>query len=291
MIRNILTCLDTTATYMVDNRSLLLYRDAYTEEGGLDIDIPNCFTSLEQASNAANFLYNAYTRLMQLESGVSEVAPRHERLLVTGRLSLSRLVENWKTALDSFMRHSSPEVIRNEMAAINTLKVQMMGVSVLIQAHNQPDQTLWDRLTPQFQEIVSLASTVISASAPALPGRRPTPTFSFDTGIVAPLFLVGFKCYNRRIRRQAIALLFAASRQEGIWNSLIVARVVQRVLEIEEEGCDYLGEYEVLPTWARLTTLGTQMDRGGRGYFLQYRRTNGSPLDPLNKIVEECMEW
>jgi len=60
-------------------------------------------------------------------------------------------------------------------------------------------------------------------------------SFALDLGIVPPLFVVATKCRDRKLRRDAIRLLLASPRREGMWDSNICARVGQWIMEIEEE--------------------------------------------------------
>jgi hypothetical protein len=60
-------------------------------------------------------------------------------------------------------------------------------------------------------------------------------SFALDLGIVPPLFVVATKCRDRKLRRDAIRLLLASPRREGMWDSNLCGRVGQWIMEIEEE--------------------------------------------------------
>ena len=51
-----------------------------------------------------------------------------------------------------------------------------------------------------------------------------------------PLFVVGTKCRDRKLRREAINLLTASPRREGMWDSVLCGRVASWIMGIEEEG-------------------------------------------------------
>jgi hypothetical protein len=61
-------------------------------------------------------------------------------------------------------------------------------------------------------------------------------SFALDLGIVPPLFVVATKCRDRKLRREAIRLLFSSPRREGMWDSILSGRVGEWIIEIEEEG-------------------------------------------------------
>ncbi|GAB1198126.1 hypothetical protein APSETT444_007434 [Aspergillus pseudonomiae] len=58
--------------------------------------------------------------------------------------------------------------------------------------------------------------------------------FSFDLGIVSPLYIVGVRCRDIQIRRRAIWLLETCKRREILWDSTITAMTARRVMEFEE---------------------------------------------------------
>jgi len=53
-----------------------------------------------------------------------------------------------------------------------------------------------------------------------------------------PLVSMAFKDHKGQVRRKVIALMRSTHRQEGIWNSLLTAKVAERVMEIEDDGLD-----------------------------------------------------
>ena len=87
------------------------------------------------------------------------------------------------------------------------------------------------------------------------PGAKWKPTFSSGLGIITPLFLTAVRCRNYSIRRQALYLLSICNRKEGIWDSLITAKVVERVIELESGGLKHTDKStagSVIPEHARV---------------------------------------
>jgi hypothetical protein len=62
-------------------------------------------------------------------------------------------------------------------------------------------------------------------------GRKPS-TFSLNSGINFPLFFVASKRRDGAIRRKQIKLLRALDRQEGVYNSLLMALLLDRLVSI-----------------------------------------------------------
>jgi len=102
------------------------------------------------------------------------------------------------------------------------------------------DESLFDSYTPQFVSMISQLANSWKAKAsrsqvPSMPGHRMNMSRSvIDIGWIPPLYYIAMKCRVHRIRLQAIRLLESTSHREGIWDSIIAARVARKVMEMEE---------------------------------------------------------
>jgi hypothetical protein len=56
-----------------------------------------------------------------------------------------------------------------------------------------------------------------------------------DSEVIMPLYFAAVKCRHGRVRRKAISSLRSQQRQEGVWNSFLIAKVAERSMQIEEE--------------------------------------------------------
>jgi hypothetical protein len=72
----------------------------------------------------------------------------------------------------------------------------------------------------------------------------PSGGFSLDNRVVLPLMCVGMTCKHRALRREVIEIFSRLSRREGMWNTLKLAKVMEWMAEIEDEG---LGDEEYVP--------------------------------------------
>ncbi|RDW59244.1 hypothetical protein BP5796_12168 [Coleophoma crateriformis] len=115
-----------------------------------------------------------------------------------------------------------------------------------LSTHLSPDELIHDQYNPVYQRVVYLAKAVMQ-EIPTRNKARPS-NFCFDTRVIVPLWVVGLKCREPSIRRQAINMLLSSPRREGIWDSIFAGRVLQWAMEIEEE---FLEDGKV-PGWARL---------------------------------------
>ena len=107
--------------------------------------------------------------------------------------------------------------------------------------------------------------------------------FSFEHGIIPCLHMVGKHCRDRRLRREAIALLRSLACCEGIWDSLILADLLERLMELEEEGV----ETDYIPEHARIRILDISINphdhvasilciRGVEQKFIYFSRSSGN---------------
>ncbi|KAL4861355.1 hypothetical protein BDV12DRAFT_208115 [Aspergillus spectabilis] len=133
-------------------------------------------------------------------------------------------------------------------------------------------QSSWDRFNPMFEEIVTLAASVVDSThgieclslSPSqlaeLPkGGHVRPSFSLNMDIVSSMSDVAALCRDPVIRRQAVRVLRSASVQEGVFNSHVCAVLAERIIAIEETVA--LGK--TLDYQTELTSLS--LLSGGRG--------------------------
>jgi hypothetical protein len=98
------------------------------------------------------------------------------------------------------------------------------------------------QITPTYVQIERLAYlyyliTLEREVLEHLSQKRPPrmATFSFDRGVVAPLFTEATKCREPTVRRKALGLLQQYSRREGIWDSCVAFGVATWFMNKEEE--------------------------------------------------------
>ncbi|PWY65675.1 hypothetical protein BO94DRAFT_629207 [Aspergillus sclerotioniger CBS 115572] len=103
-------------------------------------------------------------------------------------------------------------------------------------------ETVYDSFTSAFAEIVNCAAQIIDIDA--VVDRKSTKCapdmFTLETSIITGLYYTAIKCRNPIIRREAIRLLDQCTKQEGLWNKRVVAKVAQVIMELEEENLSYL---------------------------------------------------
>jgi hypothetical protein len=80
-----------------------------------------------------------------------------------------------------------------------------------------------------YRRIVSLCQSLVKAE---LSGYKVD--FSSDQGIVPVLYYVALNCRVVEIRLQALEMLEATPRREGMWDSRVASLIIRRAMALEE---------------------------------------------------------
>jgi hypothetical protein len=96
---------------------------------------------------------------------------------------------------------------------------------------NGDKQVEGDDVNALYRTIVTLAHSLINATSTS---TRTKANISSGLGIVSPLFVAISCCTVPELRRDALELLKAVPRREGLWDAEIVARIAIEVFGIEE---------------------------------------------------------
>jgi len=130
--------------------------------------------------------------------------------------------------------------------ATNVLSIYYNLATVLLASSVQHSEMLYDEFEALFAEIITKSHQLLTNP------DEPTNTarYTLDMGTILPLAITALKCRNKRIRRQAIALLWSKARREGLcFDTITVARLCAWLSSIEGEGIQE--ESESIPESAR----------------------------------------
>ena len=222
--------------------------------------MPAVFVNIQDARSALHALQQRLALFNEALSshyaGPNGILP--DQIQSTG-LSFRRQLEAWQTAFSPLLlNRRKPGVTNTERAGINVLRMTQLMTTILLIMSYSTSEKHFDNFSNEFREIIQLATEVVVdeelALATARCGRdcrhRPKhhgsvsgssyshikASFALDLGIIPPLFVVGTKCRDRKMRREAINLLTSTPRREGMWDSVLCARVADWIMSIEEEG-------------------------------------------------------
>jgi hypothetical protein len=118
----------------------------------------------------------------------------------------------------------------NESASFKSNILLMQHALLVLESSTSlhAEETLYDQFAPEFSRIVTLAVEI---------KYNPLPSTSYSTdvfGIIKPLFVTALKCRKLELRCQALNILNATPRQEGVWSSIIMASIAKAVTDLEE---------------------------------------------------------
>ncbi|PYH86436.1 sugar transporter [Aspergillus uvarum CBS 121591] len=233
------------------------------------------FRSLDQA---ADYLQITVTQVMRLRNTGNQISPTGTMPPLPSSLNhtVRGQLETWLRRFEALLLlsgSSSPSASSDSTTnpLISLLRLQHTIASVLLEGYGPGREMDYDKFLPQFWQCVALASEVAAAHH-RYAGSSSRATFTPEIGFIPVLYIVGVKCRHPVVRRQVLDILRRQPMREAAWDSILTARVVGRVIEIEEGGDDAAGQepmvskcMEEIPIWQRIEALSYTYIPGERG--------------------------
>ncbi|KAI4254724.1 MAG: hypothetical protein L6R42_007073, partial [Xanthoria sp. 1 TBL-2021] len=264
---------------------------------GFNPDIPAAFHSLEEARNSLDYQWNLWIQravdfehLNHFREGTESQG--HRDACDVERTYFRAIFEKWMTAFQDFLDRNVAVMNSKSLQGAMVLKIHARLAAVHLEICSFQllhEEQCWDKVMPMFENLVDLAAGVIDAQLAADEKVLHKPVFQLDHSIIGPLFSVGHKCRDPNLRRKAISMLYSAPRQEGVWDSILTARVCERIMNLEEEG---LGEVKCaadVPEWRRISDIQVTFDlqaRSGEIKLSQLRSRNSNVREPVTDVFE-----
>ncbi|KAI1332421.1 hypothetical protein F5Y16DRAFT_357746, partial [Xylariaceae sp. FL0255] len=218
----------------------------------------SAFRSFEEAADHLQILIARVMRLRysteQQLSKTSETPP----LSPSVEEITPEQLETWSILFENMLQQSSFfETYLGTYPAISLLRLQYTIAWTLLSSSGVGREMDYDNFLPQFQQCVSLADEV--AAAHKQNTGSASLTFTPEIGIIPVLYIIGAKCRDPIVRREVLGILRRQSIREASWDNASAARVVERIMEIEEGGgieeeVTIQSMYEI-PMWRRIETL------------------------------------
>lgn len=143
-------------------------------------------------------------------------------------------LRQWHDAFHQLFRSSRTSGAHN-FCSTEALEVLYLATYILTASAFFETQTDFDKFIPHFTTIVDLCRDILSQTS----ANEARDDFSLDSNIVCPLFLVGLKCRDPLLRREAINLLAKSeSSGRGLWAVDLLERLLLWVVVVEEEGME-----------------------------------------------------
>ena len=144
--------------------------------------------------------------------------------------------DHWQAALSQFMHNNSHTLTEPEFALSSILVMWLVASRVWLHTCLSPFETEIDAYTPLVQSVIEHGKVGLAYASSRSSGDGTQPPFTFEMGVIPPLYSAALRCRHPRLRREAHALLTQAPLKEGPWKSIPMTRMLDRVFEIEEDG-------------------------------------------------------
>jgi len=149
----------------------------------------------------------------------------------------------WYQNFENLCSQMSKTMTFAEKQGAGDLHVWYLTARTWIESSHTPFETEFDAHLEKFQKIIELGEQLFYKEGS--PYQTPVASFTFEKGILPPVFFVAMRCRHRILRRRAILLLKKASpRRVGMWNAELLAACAERIIQIEEEGMGPVSEAE-----------------------------------------------
>ena len=250
------------------------------------------FCSLEEARNSLDWQWTTLINYVSTREEANDVL-REQDPTEESRFAYIEIMEKWLDSFHAFLRSFGKSLNNRNLQAARVLEINQNFATIYLDMQTYEalsSEMVWDRYTERLEKIVSLASLVVNSTSCDHITQKRGPEFSLDMNIVGPLYGVAHRCRDPFIRRRAVALLYAAPRQEGIWDSILTARAAERLIHIEEDGLGNITGPQDVPDWARISDVDVKFDLQGRLGTISYSRKR-APLAKVRTPVVEEIRW
>jgi len=278
------------STYMGDRTPMITLPN--------EMSLPSIFSSLREAEAFLRAVQNKLFHFVKSKANVYRYSePGHIPLEVLGAIKdLKKRLQRWKTTFLSSLKLVRSLHDYKTVGSINLLQIHHLTSTILAANCLYSEETIYDQYDAEFTSIVNLSERLLSSSssnetgystkasdicAPSSDQCLDKWNISVDLGIIQPLYVTATKCRISSLRRHAVSLMRRSFHQEGIWNGPIMAKVAQRVIEVEEGREE--GTLNILATDAMPPTLSraTQGPDANAGTQLTTYCSLASELRPL----------
>jgi hypothetical protein len=199
------------------------------------IETPAAFSTLTEAKDRLDSLFlSAYPFLHLIAR-----EPGHDR----GKFYQSQLLNEisiWYRLFQRFVDDYQAKFTPKDSLRAILLEIHSSSLSVMVDTALGKCKTFRNAPAPRFLRIITLVEGLLShqnqflSSFNTPPSRLPH--YSFDLGVIGPLFYTAVKCRDPTVRSKALSLLRHPNipHREGMYNAEMSAVISQRVTVMEE---------------------------------------------------------
>ncbi|MCJ1393620.1 hypothetical protein MMC18_006495 [Xylographa bjoerkii] len=195
------------------------------------------------------------------------------------------LLHQWFAAFTALLKRENGNLKAGELFYSIQLHVLARTVSVMLATSLDYEETTYDRFESVFSDLLTPISSLVVAETKI--GKRLN--FSAQVPIDQPLYMIATKCRQPSIRREAVALLKQVKTRHGLWDALVMAKVAQRLVDIEEEGMTHVQSSVDILESKRAHCVSLIVERRQQRFQIRYRRCEEHDYDWVWE--EESHSW
>lgn len=217
--------------YLVGQESLLQWTD---EEIVDALSLQQTFRTIFEAYFDLEVLFNKLLRLNFNAYSFKQLALEMELLRNQGEI--------WDRQFAHLLSTITPTA--SELDALDFIRLRReYARGILSCIVINAEDNVHDDLIPIYQAIIDLSENVLQKDSytprHGVPDSQKLehPIFVLGSTIIEPLFFVATRCREPTLRRRALYLLRLCPRREGICEGMMAAKIVQKVIEVEEQEC------------------------------------------------------
>jgi hypothetical protein len=164
----------------------------------------------------------------------------------------------WMTAFQSTLTRSMKLGGKERISALSMM-ISALATRINNAAAFTDTEMAWDEYRSDFATVVRYSRVVLETLEEEKTYASPGLMFSFDLGVLAPLYITITKCRDREVRRDAIELLLKYPWREGIWLSAVMAALGRWLVRLEEGGM--VGVDATIPEEKRVRNSSLTFDK------------------------------
>lgn len=231
----------------------------------------SAFRSLDEAADQLQILVARVMRLFYTEQQMSQMDDTATPSSSLVRDVILEHLETWSYLFENMLQHGGFYKTGSEpYPLIPLLRLQRAIAWILLSSQGPGKELEFDKFLSEFRQCVALAGDAVAAHE--LYSGSLKPRFTPDIGLVPVLYIIGAKCRHPSVRREVLSILRQRPIREAAWDSIIAARVVERIIEIEETGLEgkIAQNMEQIAVWQRIESMSWHIVSGQAMFDIKY---------------------
>jgi hypothetical protein len=143
-------------------------------------------------------------------------------------------LDSWAEAFTTLDCSLDPSALYSDIYASTLLRLYHLITYIWVSTCLDKSETAFDSHMVGFTSIINLSELLLAKGSAA----NALPHFTFEMGLIPPLYFTAINCRHPTLRRKAVSLLRQGSRRESLWDAEPMARIAERVIELEESGLE-----------------------------------------------------